>query len=63
MAWRIGVDSGGTFTDLCLFDEEGGHIAELLSFDPIAVDQPTCGPQSELGVMTEKHLTHDPFQQ
>src|SRR6516164_10989173 len=27
MAWRIGVDSGGTFTDLCLFDEESGHIA------------------------------------
>jgi N-methylhydantoinase A len=27
MAWRIGVDSGGTFTDICLFDEEGGHIA------------------------------------
>jgi len=26
MAWRIGVDSGGTFTDICLFDEEGGHI-------------------------------------
>jgi nitroreductase len=21
MAWRIGVDSGGTFTDVCLFDE------------------------------------------
>jgi len=27
MAWRIGVDSGGTFTDICLFDEESGHIA------------------------------------
>ena len=22
MAWRIGVDSGGTFTDICLFDEK-----------------------------------------
>src|SRR3954469_10271974 len=21
MAWRIGVDSGGTFTDVCLFDD------------------------------------------
>ena len=24
MPWRIGVDSGGTFTDVCLFDEETG---------------------------------------
>src|SRR5215208_6506960 len=35
------------------------HIAELLTV-PTAVDQHGCGPQSELGVMTEKHLTHDP---
>jgi N-methylhydantoinase A len=27
MAWRIGVDSGGTFTDICLFEEGTGHIA------------------------------------
>ncbi len=27
MAWRIGVDSGGTFTDICLFDESSGRIA------------------------------------
>jgi len=27
MAWRIGVDSGGTFTDVCLFDEASGRIA------------------------------------
>lgn len=26
MAWRVGVDSGGTFTDICLFDEESGRI-------------------------------------
>jgi N-methylhydantoinase A len=26
MAWRIGVDSGGTFTDLCLFDEASGRV-------------------------------------
>jgi N-methylhydantoinase A len=26
MAWRIGVDSGGTFTDICLFDEKSGRI-------------------------------------
>jgi N-methylhydantoinase A len=25
--WRIGVDSGGTFTDICLFDEATGRIA------------------------------------
>jgi len=27
MAWRIGVDSGGTFTDICLFEKSSGHIA------------------------------------
>src|SRR4051812_27684505 len=26
MAWRIGVDSGGTFTDICLFEEETGRV-------------------------------------
>jgi N-methylhydantoinase A len=26
MAWRIGVDSGGTFTDVCLFETESGRI-------------------------------------
>jgi N-methylhydantoinase A len=26
MAWRIGVDSGGTFTDICLFDEASGRV-------------------------------------
>jgi N-methylhydantoinase A len=24
--WRVGVDSGGTFTDICLFDEQSGRI-------------------------------------
>jgi N-methylhydantoinase A len=27
MVWRIGVDSGGTFTDICLFDEASGRVA------------------------------------
>ncbi len=27
MVWRIGIDSGGTFTDICLFDESSGRIA------------------------------------
>ena len=27
MAWRIGVDSGGTFTDVCLFDDATGTVA------------------------------------
>ncbi len=26
MAWRIGVDSGGTFTDVCLFDDTSGRV-------------------------------------
>ena len=24
--WRVGVDSGGTFTDVCLFDEASGRV-------------------------------------
>jgi N-methylhydantoinase A len=24
--WRVGVDSGGTFTDVCLFDEQSGKV-------------------------------------
>ena len=27
MSWRIGVDSGGTFTDICLFDDASGRVA------------------------------------
>ncbi len=27
MAWRVGVDTGGTFTDICLFEEETGRVA------------------------------------
>ena len=26
-AWRVGVDSGGTFTDVCMFEEATGRIA------------------------------------
>ena len=26
MGWRVGIDSGGTFTDVCLFDDERGHV-------------------------------------
>ena len=26
MAWRIGVDSGGTFTDICLFEDTTGRV-------------------------------------
>lgn len=26
MAWRIGVDSGGTFTDVCMFDDTTGQL-------------------------------------
>src|SRR5579883_1977633 len=27
MAWRVGVDSGGTFTDICLFDDAAGTLS------------------------------------
>src|SRR3984957_9333643 len=26
MGWRVGVDSGGTFTDVCLFDDDTGRV-------------------------------------
>ena len=26
MVWRVGVDSGGTFTDVCLFEEATGRV-------------------------------------
>src|SRR5260370_29179916 len=26
MAWRIGVDSGGTFTDVCVFEDGSGRV-------------------------------------
>ncbi len=26
MVWRVGVDSGGTFTDVCLFEETTGRL-------------------------------------
>jgi len=26
MTWRVGVDAGGTFTDVCFFDEETGRL-------------------------------------
>ncbi len=27
MAWRVGVDTGGTFTDICLFEDRTGRLA------------------------------------
>ena len=34
MAWRVGVDSGGTFTDVCLFDDATGQVEVWkVSFD------------------------------
>ena len=27
MSWRVGVDAGGTFTDVCLFDEDTGRVS------------------------------------
>jgi N-methylhydantoinase A len=41
MAWRIGVDSGGTFTDVCLFDEDTGRVAVWKV--PSTPDEPSRG--------------------
>lgn len=41
MAWRIGIDSGGTFTDVCLFDDETGRV-EVWKV-PSTPDDPSSG--------------------
>ena len=41
MAWRVGVDSGGTFTDICLFDDETGHLEIWKT--PSTPDDPSRG--------------------
>lgn len=41
MAWRVGVDSGGTFTDICLFEEETGRIEIWKT--PSTPDDPSRG--------------------
>ncbi|HVZ08730.1 hydantoinase/oxoprolinase family protein [Rhodopila sp.] len=41
MAWRIGVDSGGTFTDVCLFDDTTGTV--MVWKVPSTPDDPSRG--------------------
>ncbi len=41
MAWRIGVDSGGTFTDVCLFDDATGAV--VVWKVPSTPDDPSRG--------------------
>ena len=41
MAWRIGVDSGGTFTDVCLFDDRTGSV--VVWKVPSTPDDPSRG--------------------
>jgi len=47
MAWRIGVDSAGTFTDICLFEEKSGGIA-FWKVSSTAAD-PSLGVAERLG--------------
>src|SRR5262249_2545350 len=39
--WRVGVDSGGTFTDICLFEEDQGRV-EIWKV-PSTPDDPSRG--------------------
>jgi N-methylhydantoinase A len=39
--WRVGVDSGGTFTDICLFEEHSGRVETWKV--PSTPDDPSCG--------------------
>jgi N-methylhydantoinase A len=41
MPWRVGVDSGGTFTDVCLFDEDTGRV--VVWKVPSTPDDPSQG--------------------
>ena len=41
MTWRVGVDSGGTFTDVCLFEDESG-VLEVWKV-PSTPDDPSRG--------------------
>ncbi len=47
MAWRVGVDSGGTFTDLCLFDDATGRV-EVWKV-PSTPDDPSRGIAEGVG--------------
>ena len=47
MAWRVGVDSGGTFTDLCLFDDRTGRV-EVWKV-PSTPDDPSRGIAEGVG--------------
>jgi N-methylhydantoinase A len=50
--WRIGVDSGGTFTDVCLFDEQDGRV-EVWKV-PSTPDDPSRG----IAAGVEEGLNH-----
>ncbi|MBV8337920.1 MAG: hydantoinase/oxoprolinase family protein [Alphaproteobacteria bacterium] len=55
MAWRIGVDSGGTFTDICLFEERSGRIAvwkvsSTAADPPLAVVEGVAEALTRIGV-------------
>lgn len=59
-AWRVGVDSGGTFTDVCMFDELSGEIAVWkVSSTP---DDPSRGIAEgvEQGMKERTGATSDP---
>lgn len=49
MAWRVGVDSGGTFTDVCFFDEETGElVVNKVSSTPLDPSRAIVGGVAEL---------------
>ena len=48
MGWQVGVASGGTFTDICLFDEHSGRIAVWkVSSTPTDPSQAVAGGLSD----------------
>jgi N-methylhydantoinase A len=53
MAWRIGVDSGGTFTDICLFDDESGRM------EVWKVSSTPSDPSEAISAGVEQSLAND----
>ncbi|MFV0298758.1 MAG: hydantoinase/oxoprolinase N-terminal domain-containing protein [Hyphomicrobiaceae bacterium] len=53
MAWRIGVDIGGTFTDVALVDEESGQIG--VAKTPTTPGNFAAGVLSALGMAMERY--------
>ena len=57
MTWRVGVDSGGTFTDVCLFDDQSGRVEVWkVPSTPDDPGAPPAAPVLHVGVMAYEFM-------